>query len=791
MEGGGGPDCRLVEGKRWLDGGLLPANIALVTEEVAAVSTHFLVKFIFLRSGKSRLYQPGADSDGVGVMAGRDDLGLLGWCERSTRPRVFVYQYNNPLELKVLRGEALMEYRSLTFSHETFLLGVSGVPDFMVNLWDWQNETLLTAVSTGLEGPASASVKLISSAFPPDSGAGMAKMFLTMWAGRAALWDIEKVSASYNIARTELTVGTGRVIAFTWLFPADCYLLDNNAAVWRLDPASKEVTQLLLDLGLQERLDGMELKPCEFQLKAHYDGMAMFTPGWVFLLSLGSRKEKLSLVASVQTDLTLIALTEFHSAYRYIGWSHEGRLVTVSTTERTASIETALKNDPWVKYNAACFVPKFLSFFLTVDKYNMLRLMDTHYKRELWRRQLGLEVVSMVPFPHIPSVICGTMEGRMLFLTADVPTQSIDFEEEEEALKVKVNVKFVGDILIHKNPIDNMQIDPKTLLCVAVSNEEGVVAVVDVKNITKTFFLDEVTVEGSVLDVHLQGRNLVVLSGDEEEAHGDLITLIKIDSKKRSLTVANVFNLAAPCSGLALSENGRFFFSVQHTDKQLGKFPLSEEEQAEKVEPLSTRPSQHGLPVHTIQTTAAGLALLGRDGLLSIHSTTLAGPVDCFHLQHYQAAGVIDAHIAANGNILSVSGEGTLTMFQRKDPLEANAEVDKQTLTGLQKMSEVDIETPEREKLSWSEKRTLEQKESERKKYEIEINTISDTVERMAEQVSRLLNDNDSLPNKDQLDRRQFELDVEEQARQVAEGEDKVCGIIMIWWIFRFCSAGC
>ena len=119
MEGGGGPDCRVVEGKRWLDGGLLPANIALVTEEVAAVSTHFLVKFIFLRSGKSRLYQPGADSDGVAVMAGRDDLGLLGWCERSTRPRVFVYQYNNPLELKVLRGEALMEYRSLTFSHDS------------------------------------------------------------------------------------------------------------------------------------------------------------------------------------------------------------------------------------------------------------------------------------------------------------------------------------------------------------------------------------------------------------------------------------------------------------------------------------------------------------------------------------------------------------------------------------------------------------------------------------------------------------------------------------------------
>jgi hypothetical protein len=43
----------------------------VVTEEVAAVSNKHLIKFIFLRSGKSRLYQPGAASDGVGAMTGR------------------------------------------------------------------------------------------------------------------------------------------------------------------------------------------------------------------------------------------------------------------------------------------------------------------------------------------------------------------------------------------------------------------------------------------------------------------------------------------------------------------------------------------------------------------------------------------------------------------------------------------------------------------------------------------------------------------------------------------------
>ena len=82
-----------IEGKRWLDGGYLASNIAVVTEEVAAITTKHLVKFIFLRSGKSRLYTPGGDSDGVGVITGRDDQALLGWSERCVQPRVFVYDH--------------------------------------------------------------------------------------------------------------------------------------------------------------------------------------------------------------------------------------------------------------------------------------------------------------------------------------------------------------------------------------------------------------------------------------------------------------------------------------------------------------------------------------------------------------------------------------------------------------------------------------------------------------------------------------------------------------------------
>ncbi|XP_023334601.1 uncharacterized protein LOC111706075 [Eurytemora carolleeae] len=100
-------------GRRWIDGGYVNQNLAVVGEDVVAISTTQMIKFIFTTSGKQRLYNPGGESDGIGVMSGRDEDGLLAWTELRINPRVFVYQYTNPGDLKVFQGEAVMEYKSL------------------------------------------------------------------------------------------------------------------------------------------------------------------------------------------------------------------------------------------------------------------------------------------------------------------------------------------------------------------------------------------------------------------------------------------------------------------------------------------------------------------------------------------------------------------------------------------------------------------------------------------------------------------------------------------------------
>ena len=93
---------------------------------------------------------------------------------------------------------------------------------------------------------------------------------------------------------------------------------------------------------------------------------------------------------------------------------------------------------------------------------------------------------------------------------------------------------------------------------------------------------------------------------------------------------------------------------------------------------------------------------------------------------------------ASNGNILSVSEDGTLVLFQRKEPIEVNQEVDKHMVSNMQKLKGGDVDKVDDDGVvSWSERKNFELKENERKKFEKEINAITETVESMSEQVAR------------------------------------------------------
>ena len=82
-------------------------------------------------------------------------------------------------------------------SPEKFLVGVSGIPDFCVSLWDWAAEELLTTAALPA-GPTPSSAGCLQTSFPPNVG-GLSKMFLTAWPGNLVVWQIERLRDNFQI----------------------------------------------------------------------------------------------------------------------------------------------------------------------------------------------------------------------------------------------------------------------------------------------------------------------------------------------------------------------------------------------------------------------------------------------------------------------------------------------------------------------------------------------------------------------------------------------------------------
>ena len=47
-------------------------------------------------------------------------------------------------------GDAVLEYVQLAFNQELYLVGLSGVPDFKLTLWNWQQGHKIHSIDTKL-----------------------------------------------------------------------------------------------------------------------------------------------------------------------------------------------------------------------------------------------------------------------------------------------------------------------------------------------------------------------------------------------------------------------------------------------------------------------------------------------------------------------------------------------------------------------------------------------------------------------------------------------------------------
>uniref|UniRef100_A0A3P8TUV7 Cilia- and flagella-associated protein 44 n=1 Tax=Amphiprion percula TaxID=161767 RepID=A0A3P8TUV7_AMPPE len=89
-------------------------------------------------------YLRSCSGGGIGCIAVQPSRKYFVVAEKGSQPNIIVYEYPSLRPYRILRGGTELEYSFVDFNHDGSLLAsVGGSPDYMLTLWEWQQEEVM------------------------------------------------------------------------------------------------------------------------------------------------------------------------------------------------------------------------------------------------------------------------------------------------------------------------------------------------------------------------------------------------------------------------------------------------------------------------------------------------------------------------------------------------------------------------------------------------------------------------------------------------------------------------
>ena len=187
---------------------------------------------------------------------------------------------------------------------------------------------------------------------------------------------------------------------------------------------------------------------------------------------------------------------------------------------------------------------------------------------------------------------------------------------------------------------------------------------------------------------------------------------------------------------------------------------------------------------------------IGRDGCVNIFPASLSGEeATVVRLFHHQRGGVKTADVLMaddnSAKVLCTDWHGSLQFFsgrgENAELMEPRKDVPAEDafVTFLFSVAEK-AAVPDAK--AWSAEKLEEETATERLNYEETIADIEASLTSMRSQVDHLLDCNDELPEKERLDRTDFELNSEEKQKRIQQGLQKEASLqleLKAWQLAR------
>ncbi|CAD5121750.1 DgyrCDS10227 [Dimorphilus gyrociliatus] len=172
---------------RWSQG-YEGGNIQYINKDTIVIKCGNNLKFIRNNSGETSEDIYSCPGGGIGTFAVHSLNKVFAVSKSSIKPSILIVNYPDLQQKHELKNGAALEYQCMQFSSSSFLVSISGVPDFQMVLWNYQKSEKLSSVDFGTSRPTNLS-------FDPTNWRRM----VTTTEKNIKMWTVEQCDSVYRI----------------------------------------------------------------------------------------------------------------------------------------------------------------------------------------------------------------------------------------------------------------------------------------------------------------------------------------------------------------------------------------------------------------------------------------------------------------------------------------------------------------------------------------------------------------------------------------------------------------
>ncbi|KAM6184787.1 cilia- and flagella-associated protein 43 [Rhynchocyon petersi] len=126
---------------RWVQG-FPKQNVQFVNNETICYPSGNYLIFINIETNEKMVLQ--CMNGIVGVMATNTPYEVVAFSDRKLKPLIYIYNFPGLTKNTILKGNVLLDYTLLTFSHcGTYLASYSSLPEYELAIWNWESQVIL------------------------------------------------------------------------------------------------------------------------------------------------------------------------------------------------------------------------------------------------------------------------------------------------------------------------------------------------------------------------------------------------------------------------------------------------------------------------------------------------------------------------------------------------------------------------------------------------------------------------------------------------------------------------